>query len=98
MHLDSLRSIMKSAPSGAGIDAGTQLNTEMSTSEKLVFNTSFHHMNDAGCYDGWTEHTVIVRASLTEGIELRVQGRNRNDVKDYLHAVFYHWLRELTDA
>lgn len=35
-------------PSGSGIDLGT------CTAEKLVFTTSFHHMDQFGTYDGWT--------------------------------------------
>lgn len=75
-------------PSGSGIDAGCALDVERSTSEKLVFHTSFHHMDENGFYGGWTEHTVTVRASLTSAIDIRISGRNRNDVKDYLHDVF----------
>ena len=50
--------VMSSAPSGSGFDNGTQLDSV--TKNKIVFTTAFHHMNDAGYYDGWTEHTVIV--------------------------------------
>jgi hypothetical protein len=79
-------------PSGAGVDDGTSLNLGKSNGEKLVFETSFHHMNAQGVYDGWTEHTVVVTASLMFGINLRITGRNRNDIKDYLHQVFWESL------
>lgn len=76
-------------PSGSGIDCGTTIDLERSHMEKLVLNTSFHHMDDNGYYDGWTEHTVTVTPSFTSGVNLRISGPNRNDIKEYLHEVFY---------
>lgn len=76
-------------PSGSGIDSGTRLVLDECHGERLVMTTSYHHMNDAGYYDGWTEHKIVVTPSFTGGINLRISGRNRNDIKDYLHEVFY---------
>ena len=75
-------------PSGSGIDAGVTLDILASTPERVVFRTSFHHMNDAGMYDGWTDHQVIVTPSLAFGFKLRVTGRDRNEIKDYLAELF----------
>ena len=79
----------KYLPSGSGLDRGPRLDIQKSTGEKLVFtHCDFHHMNENGYYDGWTEHTVVVMPSLQYGMLLRITGRNRNDIKDYLHEVF----------
>lgn len=78
-------------PSGSGVDNGTKLD-DSSTPNKLIFTTAFHHMNDGGMYDGWTEHSVIVTADLASGFELRVTGRDRNDIKDYLGELFHQVL------
>ena len=75
-------------PSGSGFDNGTTINLDLSTSDKLVFVTSYHHMNGDGFYDGWTEHTVTVRPSLSSTITLAISGRDRNDVKEYIHECF----------
>lgn len=75
-------------PSGSGFDSGTKIDIDRSTAEKLVFTTSFHHMNDGGFYDGWTEHTVTVRPSLVLGETLTISGRDRSDVKEFIHQVF----------
>lgn len=80
-------------PSGSGFDAGTKLDLDASHAEKLVFTTGYHHMDESGGYDGWTEHVVTVTPSLTSGFNLRVSGRNRNDIKDYMHKSFAHALR-----
>jgi hypothetical protein len=75
-------------PSGSGWDTGTTLDLETSTPDKLVFYGSYHHMNDGGMYDGWTDHSITIRPSLTRGFDLRVTGRDRNDIKDYLAEMF----------
>ena len=79
-------------PSGSGFDCGTQMDCEQSHAEKLVLTTSFHHMNSDGYYDGWTEHTIVVTPSFS-GFNLRISGRDRNDIKDYIHDVFSHALK-----
>lgn len=76
-------------PSGSGFDAGTSIDLQASTPEKLVFVTAFHHMNDVGMYDGWTRGIrVTVRPSLCFAIELAISGRNRNGIKDDIDAAF----------
>jgi len=77
-------------PSGSGFDAGTSI-VEASSS-KIVLRTSYHHMSD-GYYDGWTDHTVTVIPNLVNGFDLKISGRNRNDVKEYIADVFYDVLR-----
>ena len=91
-HRERIAKIMESAPSGSGIDSGTTFDEDRSQHDKLVFSCSFHHMDEHGGYDGWTEHEIIVRPSLAFGITLRITGRDRNDIKDYLHEVYEAWL------
>ena len=60
-HEATIKRLVKDfMPSGSGFDAGTKLDLDLSHAERLVFTTSYHHMNDGGYYDGWTEHTVTV--------------------------------------
>lgn len=89
--------VRKHMPSGSGFDSGTTLDEDRSTADRLVFATSFHHMNEAGGYAGWTEHTVTVRPSLIHGFHLTIGGRNRNDIKDYIAEVFGQCLTIHTD-
>jgi hypothetical protein len=70
------------------MDRRTKLDLNMSLPDKLVFRGSYHHMNDAGYYDGWTDHDVIVRPSLFHGFTLKITGRDRNEIKDYLYDIF----------
>lgn len=93
-HCARIMAIVKRhIPSGSGFDNGTHFGAE-STPEKLIFFTSFHHMNEHGYSDGWTKHTVTVRPSLTSEFTLTISGRNRNEIKELIHEAFYFALRE----
>ena len=81
-------------PSGSGFDSGTKLDLDASHADKLVFTTSYHHMDESGSYDGWTEHTVTVTPSLAHAFNIRISGRNRSDIKDYIHQAFSDALRD----
>lgn len=54
---------------------------------KLAFRTSFHHMDESGGYDGWTEHIVTARATFN-GPELKISGADRNGIKEYIAECF----------
>jgi hypothetical protein len=92
-HNESLLTHMDSAPKGSGFDLGTVLDDD-STPEKLMFRTHFHHMDTHGYYDGWTDHVVTVRASLVFGINIKVSGKDRNNIKELIVQSFNQWLTE----
>lgn len=75
-------------PSGSGFDSGTRIDEDLSRPDCLVFYTSFHHMDEHGSYDGWTEHTVRVYPCFARGVHLTITGRDRNGIKDHIAEVF----------
>lgn len=78
------------APSGSGLDNGTRIvHVDAST---IRLETAFHHMNGVGYYDGWTEHPITVRPSFGGGLHITIRGRDRNNIKDYIHDVMSEWL------
>ena len=91
------RLVKEHMPSGSGFDAGTTLDTDLSDASvyrypaRLSFRTSFHHMDEHGGYDGWTEHFVHVTPDW-KGIDLVVTGRDRNQIKEYIAETFYQVL------
>lgn len=88
-HRDLLCELVKEhLPSGGGFDAGTSFDFDRSKPNLLIFNTSFHHMHDSGMYDGWTEHSVRVTPDLASGFDMRITGRDRRDIKDYIGETF----------
>lgn len=97
-HRERLEQIQRNdLPSGSGLDSGTTIDLDKSTSTKIVLHTSFHHMNDAGMYDGWTEHTLTITPAFG-GIDIKIGGRDRNGIKEYLHEVFYYNLTAQRDV
>lgn len=82
-----IRNEVNKLPSGSGLDTGVKLDLDRSSAEKLVFDTEFHHLNENGYYDGWTQHTVTVTPSF-DGFNLKISGRDRNGIKDYLYDLF----------
>ena len=97
-HTETIEAIVRDHfPSGAGFDSGTTFDWVQSKPERLVFETSFHHMNEVGMYDGWTEHEVIVTPSLQFGFNVRVTGKNRNEIKTYIADEFYGALSTETE-
>jgi len=93
-HLERLQALVKEhMPSGSGIDMATTFG-EDSKENKLIFRLSFHHMNESGMYDGWTDHSVVVTPSLVFDFDLKVTGRDRNDIKNYLGDTYAEALRQ----
>jgi len=81
-------------PSGSGFDCGTKFDFEKSNPEKLVFNIGYHHMDENGFYDGWSELTVIVKPSLANDIDIEITGIRRKNKHDseYFYDEMHHCL------
>lgn len=78
----------KLLPSGSGIDLGCTITVEKSDKNRIEILTAFHHMDEFGGYDGWTEHKVILTPNFQHGFDMRITGRNRNGIKEYLMDIF----------
>jgi hypothetical protein len=76
-------------PSGSGFDNGSEFSLDESRPDRLIFSTSFHHMDENGFYDGWTEHRVIVTPSFVHGFDVKVTGRDKRQIKDYIGDCFH---------
>lgn len=88
-HTEKIERLVRDyLPSGSGFDNGTSIDLHLSTGEKLVFYTAFHHMDENGYYDEWTDHTIVVRPSLSTDFRLSISGKNRNDVKTHIYEIF----------
>jgi len=90
---DKIAAMEKQLPYGSGFNNGSHVDFEKSTGEKIVIDTAFHHMDENGYYDGWTEHKVIVVASLMYGFRLKVTGKDRNRIKDYIAEQFLYIIK-----
>ena len=88
---------VRNGPSGSGCDNGTEIDLFRSSASRLAFRGSFHHMDENGGYDGWTDHTIRVKPSLANGFDLSISGPNRHNIKEYLDDMFRSWLSEEAD-
>ena len=83
---------------GVGFDNGTKLDVYGDLPEdRLTFSVGFHHINANGFDDGWTHHEIIVTPSLTHGFNLRITGRDKNNIKVHIAEVFNGDLNEIVD-
>lgn len=98
-HARTLVDLIKDhMPFGSGIDNGTQITFERSGDTRLTFSCGFHHMNEDGYYDGWTQHVVTARPCFTYGMQIKISGPDRNGIKDYLAEVFQQALTKEIEA
>jgi hypothetical protein len=88
LSAEALAKIRADLPSGSGIDSGTELDPYECKPDRLVFSLGFHHMDENGFYDGWTQHQVILKPSLENGFDMRITGKDRNQIKEYLYQVY----------
>jgi hypothetical protein len=85
-------------PHGSGIDSGVIFDFEKSSGKKLVFHFSYHFMDENGYYNGWEDYTLTVTPSLISDFELRITGKNRDDIKDYFYQIFEYDLSRNIDV
>lgn len=85
-------------PHGSGVDCGTKIDRDWGHKHNFRkgfrLSMSYHHMNDGGYYDGWTEHVVTVTPSWG-GIDLAISGRDRNGIKEYLYETTHAGLTDV---
>ena len=78
-------------PKGNGIQRQLGLPVILleSTKKRIVIDTAYRHTYDS--YDTtsrWTVHQVVITPSFEGEIDIRITGKNVNNVKDYLYDVF----------
>jgi hypothetical protein len=83
-------------PDGSGFDAGCEIDVENSNETKIIILFSFHHLNENGYYEGWTDHKLTCRPTF-DGIDMKISGPNKNQIKDYLYDTFDYILNEEHD-
>jgi len=92
-HEKALKDIERDhLPNESGIDSGTKIDIDRCRSDKIVLITSFHHMNENGFYDGWTDHEIMITSDFVYVLDIKISGKNRNNIKDHLHDLFYNAL------
>lgn len=83
-------------PHGSGLNGVVEIDLDRSNPEKIVINCEYHHMCKSGFYGEWTNHTVTITPSFN-GFNIKISGRNRNDIKEYLYDVFSYAMGEVVE-
>jgi hypothetical protein len=96
-HTEKLEQVVSEyLPHGSGLDGIVEVDIDKSSENKVVINIEYHHMDENGFYSGWTNHSIICTPSFIHGVDIRVTGVNKNDIKSYLEERFAeHLQREL---
>jgi hypothetical protein len=82
--------VKNNLPSGSGFDSGTHFDFDKSKNNKLIFNTSYHFMDENGMYDGWENYKIEITPDLSLAFNIKIIGKNKNDIKDYILDCFCH--------
>jgi hypothetical protein len=96
-HEEKLNEMIDYLPHGSGIDSDVELDFEKSNPNKLIFNFSFHFMDNCGMYDGWIDYKLTVTPNLYNDFDLYISGRDKNYIKEYLYEIFEYALRQEID-
>jgi hypothetical protein len=77
-------------PNGSGFDTRPKIHRQLYNRSKDTFKIDFefHHMNDIGMYDGWTIHTISVKADLINELHCTINGPNKRGCKEYFYDVY----------
>jgi hypothetical protein len=89
IHENKINELCYLLPHGSGIDNGVKLMIEESKPERIIFYFEFHHMDENGFYSGWTEHNLTITPSFLNDFHMKISGKNKNMIKDYLYDLFY---------
>ena len=74
-------------PDGSGFNSGTELD-DSSRPDRLIFTTTYYHSDEHGSITSCTDHKIIITPSLVYSYNMRVTGRNKNDIKSYITDLF----------
>lgn len=87
IHTNTIMEMCKELPHGSGIDGTMEIDFDQCNDKKITFFFEYHHMDDNGYYDGWTEHNIIITPDFGS-FKIRINGPDRNQVKDYFYDLF----------
>ena len=79
--------LQKLLPIGNGIEKECVISLK-STKKRIVIDTAYWHPNDNYETGLWTDHQVVITPSFEGEINIRVTGKNVDNIKEYINEVF----------
>ncbi len=83
---DRLHAMLQELPHGSGLDSEWHYVGDKCSSNRITLATSFHNMDEIGCYCGWSDLTITIKPDLIHGIAMWIVGGD-NNLKDYLYDI-----------
>ena len=80
---DEFVMLQKLLPIGNGIEKECVILLK-STEKRIVIDTAYWHYETSR----WTDHQIVITPSFEGEINIRVTGKNVDNIKEYLHEVF----------
>ena len=82
---EEFKSLQKLLPNGNLIrrEGGSMILLK-STETKIVIDTAYWHYETSR----WTEHQVVITPSFEGEINIRITGKNEDNIKEYLQDIF----------
>lgn len=78
--------LQKLLPIGNGIEKECVILLK-STEKRIVIDTTYRHQINP-LEIRWTDHQIVITPSFEGEINIRVTGKNVDNIKEYLHEVF----------
>lgn len=96
-HYETLKDLtFQYLPTGSGFDGQINVNIEDSTSEKIVIDYEFHHMDEYGSYSYWGNYRSVATPSFVFGLSLKTTGGKYTEDREYVDEVLYeHLIKEI---
>ena len=88
INKQSIEKLETLLPHGSGFDGTMEIDVNKSKDNLIVIEFEFHFMDENGYYDGWETYKLKIIPSF-QGYNLKIVGKNRNQIKDYFYDVFY---------
>lgn len=82
-------------PHGSGINSGCTIEREFKK-DCVILHVPYHNMDENGYYCGWSDFKIVCKPEF-DGISLKIIGKDKYFVKDYLYDLFNNCLTEMID-
>ena len=97
---ETIKEVIKTLPSGSGIDKPIKFDFEKSNFDKIILYSSYHVIDEDGYYDGWIDFDVIIKPDWID-FKMKIQGKFSNygkckadSIKNYIYDTFDYALNK----
>ena len=90
---DKLDILTNYLPSGSGFDDGSVVDVNKSNNNKIIIHSAYHHLDNNGFYDGWSNFSIIIKPDLMFGFTLTLIGNTT--IRKYFDCDFRNYVIDI---